>query len=344
MSVPLAVDTAPQSSVSRLRQRMAGADQAGIVLVVTAAIIALAAVFVRGFASLGNFSSLLRLTAALGVVAVGSAIVILAKGVDLSAAAMVAVVAQGCVVFWTERGTGEAQAILIVLALALAMGIFNGVMVAYVELPALFVTLGTSQMFLGLAKIRLLDSETYSLPNDSSIVVELGRGSVFGVPTPIVVMAVVFLTAHWFITRTSYGRMIRALGDNPSTARMTGAPVRPLIVSTFVIAAALAFIGGLLTLGRNGGYSTSYGAGNGLLFDAITVAVIGGVSLTGGRGSMFGVAVGTVLIAVIVNVMTLLDFSIVQRNLTKGLVLIAALALDAWLHPRDEETAKSDDL
>jgi ribose transport system permease protein len=332
------------SAIERLRGRLAGADQAGVVLAVVAVIVVASSLFVRGFASTGNFSSLLRLTAALGVVAVGSAIVILAKGVDLSAAAMVAVVAQGSVVFWAERGNGESAAIVIVLVLALLMGLINGVLVAYVELPALFVTLGTAQLFLGLAKIRLLDNETYSLPSDSSIVSTLGRGSIIGIPVPIIVMIATFVLAHAFINWTSYGRMIRALGDNPSTARMTGAPVRPLIVATFVVAAALAFLGAILTLGRNGGYSTSYGAGNDLLFDAITVAVIGGVSLTGGRGSITGVAAGTVLIAVIVNVMTLLDFSIVQRNLTKGLVLIAALALDAWLHPRDEETAKSDDL
>ena len=172
----------------------------------------------------------------------------------------------------------------------------------------------------------------------------MGRGRLLGLPAPIVIAFIVFAVAWGFLSWTSYGRLVRAMGDNPSAARLSGAPVRPLTVATFVIAALLAALAGLVLLGKNGNYSTAYGGSNDLLFNAITAAVIGGVSLTGGKGTIFGVFAGTALTAVIVNILTLKNVSVMSGTLIKGLVLVAALALDAWLHPRDEETAKSDDL
>jgi ribose transport system permease protein len=100
----------------------------------------------------------------------------------------------------------------------------------------------------------------------------------------------------------------------------------------------------LMQLGINGGYSKAYGAGDELMFNAITAAVIGGVSLTGGKGSISGVLAGVAFIAIFTNMMTLLDVSVVTSTAVRGAILLSALALDAWLHPRDEETAKSDDL
>ena len=339
-AAPGAVDAPPVG----LRERLGATDQGLFVALVTLVLFIIGLIGVDGFASIGNVSALVRLTSALGIVSVGAAIVIMAKGVDLSAAAIVAVVAQGTVDLWSDNGLGETKAILIMLSAAAFMGLLNGWLVAYVEVPALFVTLGTWQLFQGFSKITFLELESYTVPSDGSIVKWMGRGEMVGIPVPIILAGLVFLGAWLFISMTTYGRLIRAIGDNPMTARLTGIPVRPLQVATYTIGALLAALAAFMILGNNGGYSTSYGAGGDLLFDAITIAIIGGVSLTGGRGSIFGVLAGTALIGVIVNMMTLLDFSIVQRNLTKGIVLMLALAIDAWLHPRDEETAKSDDL
>jgi len=327
-----------------LRVRLASIDQGRLIAVVTVALIAFGAVTVRGFFNISNFSTLIRLSSALGILAVGSAIVIMGKGVDLSGAAVAAISAQGVAHLWEQRHYGEGKAILAVVVFALLMGLVNGWLVAYVEVPALFATLGTWKLFEGLLQVSLFNKKIYELPSGGSIVNWMGRGRVVGVPSPIVIAAIVFVTAWAFLSRTSYGRLVRAMGDNPSAARLSGAPVRPLIVATFVIAALLAAVAGLVLLGKNGNYSTAYGGSNDLLFNAITAAVIGGVSLTGGKGTMFGVFAGTALTAVIANLLTLKNFSVMSGTLVKGLVLVAALALDAWLHPRDEETAKSDDL
>ena len=327
-----------------LRTRLAAVDQGRLVALVTLGLILFGGITVDGFWNVSNFSTLLRLSAALGILAVGSAIVIMGKGVDLSGAAIAAIAAQGAAHLWEVRKYGETKAIIVVIVLAIVMGLINGWLVAYVEVPALFATLGTWKLFEGLFQVSLFDKKIYELPTGGSIITWMGRGRFLGIPAPILIAAIVFLSVWIFLSRTSYGRLIRAMGDNPSTARLSGAPVRPLVVATFVLAAFLAAIAGLVLIGKNGNYSTAYGGGNDLLFNAITAAVIGGVSLTGGKGSMFGVLAGTALTAVIVNLLTLQNFSVMSSTLIKGLVLVAALALDAWLHPRDEETAKADDL
>jgi ribose transport system permease protein len=343
--VTTSVADLPQVEPSRsLRHRLAAIEQGTLVMGLTAILALVGVLTTRGFWTFGNFRVVLLLSSALGIVSVGQSIVILGKGVDLSVAVGAALAAQGSVELFTQRGFSEGQAVGLVLVMALGMGLFNGWLVAYAEVPALFATLGTMALFNGAIRVALLPTHLYQLPPESDIVRWMGRGAVLGIPSPIVLAAIVFVGAWLFITYTSPGRLIRAMGDNPEAARLMGAPIRPLQVSTYVISALLAAIAGLVIMGKDGGYSTIYGAGQDLLFESITVAVIGGVSLSGGKGSIFGVVSGAAFVAVIVNLLTLNNFGLLGRNFNRGLVLIVAVAADAWLHPRDEETAKSEDL
>lgn len=338
------LDTGPAGSgvaepKPALRDRLAAVDQGLLIAGVTIAMVLVGAIFVDGMFTLDNFLTMARLSAPLAILAVASAIVIMAKNVDLSVVAVVGIAGMASVQLWNKHGFAEWQAILAVAAVALVIGLLNGWLVAYVEIPALFVTLGTWKLFEGLFNVSLLDTQNYPLPRDSQIIAAIGTG-----PIPAILALTVLVGAWAFMKYTSYGQLIRATGDSPAAARLTGVPVRPLVVGTFVIAALLACLVGLLQLGINGGYSKAYGSGEDLMFNAITAAVIGGVSLTGGRGTIFGVFAGTAFIAIFVNLMTLLDVSVVTSVVIRGAILLLALALDAWLHPRDEETAKSDDL
>lgn len=327
---------------SAVRWRGATARTAVVTAIAgTAAILGVA--FVDGFGSVDNFLSLLRLGSALCIVAVGASIVIMSRGIDLSAAAIVAVIAQSAAAL-LGRGHPEWRVLLVVTAMALGMGVLNGVLVAYFEIPALFATLATWQLFTGVFTLTLLDSTFYALPASSNVIHRLGRGELVGIPAPIWVAAVVLAAAAAFWNLTSLGRMARALGDSPPAAFIAGFPVRPLRVLTFVLGALCAGLAALVILGNEGGYSTSYGAGTDLLFDALAVAVIGGVSLSGGKGSVSGLVASAVLIAIVVNLMVLLDLSIVQRNLVKALVLLSAITFDAVLNPHDEEAARAETL
>jgi ribose transport system permease protein len=327
-----------------LRHRLAGIEQGTLVMGLTAVLLVVGALTTRGFTTFGNFRVVLLLSSALGIVSVGQSIVILGKGVDLSVAVVAALAAQGSVELFTKRGFSETEAVAFVLAMGLGMGLFNGWLVAYAEVPALFATLGTMALFNGVIRVNLLPTHLYQLPANSHIVHWMGQGDVLGIPAPILLAGIVFVGAWLFIAYTSPGRLIRAMGDNPEAARLMGAPIRPLIVTTYVISAVLAAMAGLIILGKDGGYSTIYGAGQDILFESITIAVIGGVSLSGGKGSIFGVFSGAAFVAIIVNLLTLNNFDLLARNFTRGFVLIVAVAADAWLHPRDEETAKTEDL
>lgn len=328
-----------------LRQRLSAIDQGLLIAGVTVGLLAVGAVTVDGMLTAGNLLNLVRLSAALGILAAGSAIVIMAKGVDLSVATVSAISGMGLVHFWQRWELTEAQALLMVLLIGLGIGLLNGWLVAYVEVPALFVTLATWLLFDGLFSAYVFDTQVYQLPADSTIAANLGRAEVLGVTAPVIIVFLVFAAALAFERFTSYGLLIRATGENPQAARLSGAPTRPLVMFTFVIAALSAVLVGVLLLGINGQYSTAYGGGGvNLLFNAITAAVIGGVSLTGGKGTIFGVLAGTAFIAVFGNLMTLLNVGNTVATMVQGAVLVFALAFDAWLHPRDEETAKSDDL
>lgn len=334
----------PKSDGSRRRPRetLAGVNQANLVLVLCAVLLALGALTTSDFLTVGNLTVALTLAAAFGVVAVAEAFVVLGKGLDLSVGAM-ALVSGQLTLELMQRGIPEIQAILIMVGVALFIGLLNGYLVAFVNVPPLFVTLGTGQLLVGGVNVWFLDKNIYTVP-DGSIISALSGDSLFGIPTGVLCAAVVLLLAWLTWSYTSYGRMIRAIGDNSETAWLTGAPVRPIQVSTYMIAAPLAVFAGYIILARQGSIVTTGSAFSPLLFTALTAVVIGGVSLSGGRGTILGVLAGTLFIGLINNLLTLKNLPPAFQDLARGTILLAAVSLDAWLHPRDEETAKSDDL
>lgn len=332
----------PTAPRPRLRDRLGRSEQAYFVLGITLLLCVVGAATTPGFLTAGNFASLLRLSAAFGILAVGVAIVILGKGIDLSIAGVALGCAQATLAMMSQ-GRPEWQAVTFAAIVALIVGLVNGLLVAYLEVPSLFVTLATGLLVIGGVDVLLLDSNYYALPGGSWIA-ELSNGSVLGVPRPVVLAAVVFALAWLFVTYTSAGRLIRAMGDNFATARATGAPVRPLQVLTYVISALLALLAGLLTVSIQGSVQTTVTSFDPLLFTALTATVIGGISLAGGRGSILGVLAGSLFIGVLNNLLVLHGLTSAVQDLIRGGVLIVAIALDAWLHPRDEETAKSGEL
>jgi ribose transport system permease protein len=337
-----ASDRRKSSSRAGVRAFLAEVNQANLVLVLCVVLLALGAVTTADFLTIGNLTVALTLAAAFGVVAIAEAFVVLAKGLDLSVGAM-ALVAGQLTLELMQRGVSEIQAILTVAVLSLLVGLLNGCLVAFVNVPPLFVTLGTGQLLVGGVNVWFLDKNIYTLPHDS-LISALSGASVFGIPTGLLCAALVALLAWLTWSFTSYGRLIRAIGDNSDTAWLTGAAVRPLQVSTYMIAAPLAAFAGYIILARQGSIATTGTAFSPLLFTALTAVVIGGVSLSGGRGTIRGVLAGTLFIGLVDNLLVLKSLPPAFQDFARGGILLAAVSLDAWLHPRDEETAKGDDL
>jgi ribose transport system permease protein len=213
--------------------------------------------------------------------------------------------------------------------------------VAFVEAPALFVTLAAGFVIYGLA-FWFAPAWVVYAPKDAPALLFLGAGRVAGVPVPIFVFAGCAIIMHLFLSRTSTGRFIYAQGDNPEAARLAGVAVRPLIVLEHVLVALLAWISGLVWIGTTGSMQMAITQGT-MIFDVVLVVVIGGISLIGGRGGVFSVVVGCVLIGTLLNAFTIMDVNSEVQNIIKGIVLLAAIVLDNWLHPRDEETARQGD-
>lgn len=325
-----------------LRARLAEMEQGTLVVGLIAGLLLFGSLTTSGFLDTGNLTVVLRFSAAFGVVAVAQAFVVLGKGVDLSVGAM-ALVAGQITLELMGRGWSEASAVATVLVVAVGLGLLNGLLVAVVGVPALFATLGTGQLLLGGTKVWLLQTNLYTVPPEAAFS-RLGQGSVLGVPTAVFCAGVVFLLGWWCWSYTSFGRLLRAIGDNTETARQTGGPVRPVQISSYVIAALLSTFAGFLIMAREGSVTTTGTAFSPLLFTALTAVVIGGVSLSGGRGTLLGVLAGTLFIGLVTNLLTLNQLSPALQDLARGFTLVIAVVLDAWLHPRDEETARSGDL
>jgi ribose transport system permease protein len=343
MTAPLATkDERDAKRAASLRDRFSRVEQAYLVLIITGVLVIVAAVLNDRFLTIENFSNLLRMSSAFAVLAVGQAIVVMGKGIDLSSAAVAVALSQTYLSFITA-GMPEMQAIVLVVVFAAVIGVLNGILVAYVQVPALFTTLGVGLLTVGIANTFMIKENFYRVPADS-VLRSLTYGTWFGVPRAIVIAVVVFLLAGAFIALTSRGKLIRAIGDNISTARETGAPVRTLQVLSYVISSLLALLAGLVYVSLSGNSQTVHTSFHALLFTALTITVIGGVSLSGGRGSILGIFVGTIFVGVLNNLLLLQGLSSAVQDIIRSAVLLGAIALDAWLHPRDEETAKSGEL
>lgn len=295
------------------------------------------AIGLPGFASVDNLVLLVRNVSVLGVLSTGLALVIICGGLDLAIVATATVSAAATLI--VSAHYGFAAGILAGLGLALGVGIVNAALITLFEVPAFFATLGVGIALYGVARSTWAPDDTVYIPRQMDALQRLAGGKVLGVPLAVLVFGAALLVAQLFLARTSYGRFFYAHGDNPLAARLTGIATRRLILLTYLIAAAVAYVAGLL-LATGAKQLDMQVATSPLVYNLLLVVVIGGVSLTGGRGSTLGVVAGTLLLGVLVNAMTLLNFGTSAQNIVTGGVLLAALVLDNRLHPRDEETAR----
>lgn len=317
-------------------------DQQKIVFLLFVVIFAGFSALLPGFLSVGNIVAMLRSISVLGILGFGMAIVVIGRGIDLSLVALMAV-PTALVMTLSQNGFGIAEAMILGLLFAAAVGLLNGIFVAYAEIPALFVTLATGLGLAGLGQVGILQADMVPWPHELDALLWLGGVDIAGMPSSIVILVVVAVCAWLFLNCTKLGLFIYAIGDNPNGARTSGMPVRPIIVLQYVLAALIAVLAGFVMASSNGLMDTRiYNLS--LIYDVILVVVLGGVGLSGGRGGVFSVVVGTLLVGTIINGMTILNLTLDVQNLLKGVVLLIAIALDSVLNPRNEETAQQGDI
>ncbi len=315
-------------------------SQEQIVLLITLFFLLLFSLTLSGFATAANLLNLLRSVSILGILGLGMGLIVISRGIDLSEVAIMAG-SWAVALIEIQQGMPTFTAALLALVIALVIGVANGVMVAFVEAPALFVTLAAGFVIYG-AAFWFAPAWVVYAPKEAPALLFLGQGRLLGIPMPIIVFAAAGIVMHLFLSRTSTGRFIYSQGDNPEAARLTGIAVRPLIVLEHVLVALLAWLAGLVWIGTTGSMQMAIVQGT-MVFDVILVVVLGGISLVGGRGGVFSVVVGCALIGTLLNAFTIMDVNSEVQNIIRGVVLLAAIILDNWLHPRDEETARQGD-
>jgi len=311
------------------------------VLAMCAILIVVFSLTLKGFMTVGNLFALSRNISILGILALGMAVVVIGRGLDLSQVAALAV-STAIAIIVMNAGYPTPVALAIGLVLAIGIGILNGFLISVVEMPPLLTTLASSLAVLGVTRTAAVQHYVVYLGKGHDDFLKLGGNIWGGIPAPILVFIAMAVIVHLFLSRTVLGRFVYAHGDNPDAARLAGLPTRPLTMMEYGLSAAIGYVGGVVMISETALMHLQV-AESTLIFDVIMVVVLGGVSLVGGRGNVFSVVVGTLLIGVLLNGMTIMDMDVQTQNIIKGIVLLIAIVLDSYLHPRDEETSKQGD-
>ncbi|MEV7971559.1 ABC transporter permease [Cellulomonas sp. NPDC089187] len=278
--------------------------------------------------NLGNI--LLQMTV-VALLAYGMTYVLMLGEIDLSVGSIVAVsgVSLGLML---QAGWNPWLAIVVTMAVGIACGFVNGWLSAYLKIPTFIVTVATMGIFRGVGQ-ALTNAKAVSV--DEPTVEWLGTGEIAGIGVPIIIMLIVLLVMNTVLTRTKFGRQAVLTGGNRDAARFAGIKVQRLQVKVFIIIGACAALAGILLTSRQ--YSAQPNAADGYELDAIAAAVLGGTSLNGGRGTVFGTFIGALIIAVVNNGMNLMGVESYLQKIVKGVIIILAV----WVDVRSKRPGKA---
>jgi len=317
-------------------------SQQVIVFAIFVILFAAFALLLPGFFTAGNLLALVQNVAFLGILGLGMAIVVIGRGIDISMVAALAVPA-GLVLQMVQNGHPVSEALVASVALALVFGLVNGWLIAYAEVPSLFTTLASGLFLAGLGQVAFFQLDVVQWPAKLDGLAWLGRGAFYGIPMPVIMFGLATIVAGLFLRYTRVGAYIYAIGDNPFGARVTGIPTRPIIVLQYVLSALIgAFAGMVMAASLNSMPTRIFNST--MIYDVILVVVLGGIGLSGGRGGVINVLIGTLLIGTLLNGMTIMDVSYSGQNLVKGVILLVAILTDSFINPRNEETAQQGDI
>lgn len=271
-----------------------------------------------------NLMNLLRQISINALIAFGMTFVILTGGIDLSvgsALALTGVLSAGMLV----AGLNPFLTIILILIIGAILGALNGLLITWGKLAPFIVTLATMTIFRGLALVYTNGKPITGI-GDSVIFQWLGKGYLFGVPIPAIIMIVIFLILRFVLQRTTFGRKTYAIGGNEKAAFISGIRVNRVKIAIYSISGTLAALAGMILMSRlNSAQPT---AGVAFEMDAIAAVVLGGTSMAGGKGRISGTLIGALIIGVLNNGMNLLGISAFYQQVVKGVVIIIAVLID----------------
>ncbi|MER5305933.1 ABC transporter permease [Streptomyces lasiicapitis] len=320
---PTPATEVPSSSGARLVDRVFKMRELAI-LVVFLAMIAITQAGNSEFLSEQGIKDLLLNATILVLVATGQALVVITRNVDLSVGSTLGISAFAAGTY-LQGGGSSVVAVLLAVAVGIGCGLLNGALVSLGQVPALVVTLGTLYIIRGVDSIWV-GSRQITAADLPGGFVDFGSGGVFAVPYLALIALAVLVATAFCLKHLGGGRELYALGSNPEAARLAGIPLRRRILTAYTVCGALTGLAGALYLARFGNVDSA--TGNGYELTVVSAVVVGGVVFTGGSGSVYGAALGALLLTSINSVLPALGVSSVWVMAINGFLLVLAIAVD----------------
>jgi ribose transport system permease protein len=278
------------------------------------------------FSTWNNVTTILRNASTVGIIALGMTFVIISGGIDLSSGPVMAT-AGTVLVYMQKSGIPLAVDILACIAVAAAFGFINGVVTTKVRVPPFIVTLAVGIIARSLT-MYICTGATVTGNNTDTFFKSIGNASIFTIPVPFIIMLVVAVVMTILLVKTKFGTFVFAVGCNDTAAKYSGIKVDRTKIWTYVIAGICVGIAGTIEISRMVAVSSTTTGAN-YEFDAITAVLVGGTSLAGGRGTIYGSVIGAIILFFVNNMMIQLDISTYLTGAIKGLVIMVAVLLQA---------------
>lgn len=337
---PLPTDTSSMALASEFLDRQTPLSRVRSVLhrypALSPAVVLVVAILVFGlinprFILPGNLSIVLQQVAVVGTIALAQTLIILTAGIDLSVGAAMILASMVTAQVAVDNGVAGPLALLAGLLVGLACGGLNGFLVTRLRLPPFIVTLGTLNIFVALTLLysngaTVRGAELPSLLTFTGSPIAIGT---VRITVGVLIMLVLYALVAFILGKTAWGRHVYAVGDDKESARLAGISTNRVLLSVYLAAGAILAVGAWIQIGRINAASPN--AGVDLNLDSITAVVIGGTSLFGGRGTVWGTLLGALIVGVFRSGLSLAGLDVLYQTLAVGILIIVAVSLDQWI-------------
>jgi inositol transport system permease protein len=290
-------------------------------LVILVLLVVLLSVTTPSFRTVGNMINILKQVSIIGIISCGMTLVVISGCLDLSVGSVFSLLN---VIIISLQGRSNILAITVAFSVAILIGLFNGIIITAFDMNSIIVTLGSLSLIGGLALLYTGGAIIHGVSDTWFSVI--GKDRVFGIPIHVLVFLFIAVLYQILLTGTSLGKKIRYVGVNPEAARIAGIRTGKIQTLTFIISSLSVAVAAIIYSSRMATGSPVTGVG--YEFSAITALVVGGISLRGGSGSILGTIIGVLILAVIVNALTLYNVPFALQNIVKGFLIIVAIIAD----------------
>lgn len=275
------------------------------------------------FFTSANLDTITSTLAIVGITAIGMTLVLITGGVDISVGSVAALAGVVTSLLWLQGGVPLGISAMLGIGAGGLVGLINGVIVTYLKINPLITTLATFSIVRGLAFV-LSEGQTNLLSNEAFNFI--GRGKIAGIPFSLLLMIALFLIFAFILRSTQLGRNLYAIGGSPQASRLAGIPVSRHLLIVYLLSGLLAALSGIINVSQLA--SSAPRAAVGLEFTVITAVVLGGTSLSGGKGGLIGTLIGVIILRILDNGLVLMQVSSFFQDVARGLVLILAVGFD----------------